>query len=60
MVGKWPQKKGVRRPKKKIKNKIFFNACARHFLRQPGIEPGPHRWQRRILTTELLAHIYIY
>ena len=32
-------------------------------MRQPGIEPGPHRWQRRILTVELLArtlHIYIY
>ena len=30
-------------------------------MRQPGIEPGPHRWQRRILTTELLALIfYIY
>ena len=28
-------------------------------LRQPGIEPGPHRWQRRILTIELLAQIYI-
>ena len=30
-------------------------------MRQPGIEPGPHRWQRRILTVELLArtlHIY--
>ena len=25
------------------------------FLRQPGIEPGPPRWQRGILTTELLA-----
>ena len=24
-------------------------------LRHPGIEPGPHRWQRRILTTELMA-----
>ena len=24
-------------------------------LRQRGIEPRPHRWQRRILTTELLA-----
>ena len=26
-------------------------------LRQPGVEPGPHRWQRRILTVELLALI---
>ena len=26
-------------------------------LRQRGIEPRPHRWQRRILTTELLAHV---
>ena len=26
-------------------------------MRYPGIEPGPHRWQRRILTTELIAHI---
>ena len=24
-------------------------------MRYPGIEPGPHRWQRRILTTELIA-----
>ena len=24
-------------------------------MRHPGIEPGPHRWQRRILTTELMA-----
>ena len=29
-------------------------------MRQPGIEPGPPRWQRGILTTELLAPcIYI-
>ena len=28
-------------------------------MRHPGIEPGPHRWQRRILTTELMAHIFI-
>ena len=27
-------------------------------MRQPGIEPGPHRWQRRILTTELLALLF--
>ena len=26
-------------------------------MRQPGIEPGSHRWQRRILTIEPLAHI---
>ena len=26
-------------------------------MRYPGIEPGPHRWQRRILTTELIALI---
>ena len=26
-----------------------------NILRHPGIEPGPHRWQRRILTTELMA-----
>ena len=29
-------------------------------VRQPGIEPGPHRWQRRILTVELLALRCIY
>ena len=28
-------------------------------MRHPGIEPGPHRWQRRILTTELMALNYI-
>ena len=28
-------------------------------MRHPGIEPGPHRWQRRILTTELKALNYI-
>ncbi len=27
-------------------------------LRQPGVEPGPPRWQRGILTVELLALIY--
>ena len=26
-------------------------------MRQPGIEPGSHRWQRRILTIEPLALI---
>ena len=30
-----------------------------YVLRHPGIEPGPHRWQRRILTTELMARNYI-
>ena len=29
-------------------------------VRQPGIEPGPHRWQRRILTVELLALTSMY
>ena len=24
-------------------------------LRHPGIEPGPHAWEARILTTELMA-----
>ena len=28
-------------------------------MRYPGIEPGPHRWQRRILTTELIARVTI-
>ncbi len=27
-------------------------------MRYPGIEPGPHRWQRRILTTELIALLH--
>ena len=27
-------------------------------MRGPGIEPGPQRWQRRILTTILPALIY--
>ena len=27
----------------------------RGVVRHPGIEPGPHRWQRRILTTELMT-----
>ena len=26
-------------------------------LRHPGIEPGPHAWEARILTTELMALI---
>ena len=30
-------------------------------MRQPGIEPGSQRWQRRILTIEPLAHnLYIF
>ena len=29
-------------------------------LRQPGVEPGPRRWQRRILTVELLAPFLVY
>ena len=29
-------------------------------MRHPGIEPGPHRWQRRILTTELMALNYVF
>ncbi len=32
-------------------------------LGHPGIEPGPHLWQRRILTTDLMTlflHIIIY
>jgi hypothetical protein len=24
-------------------------------MREPGVEPGPPRWQRDILTTELLT-----
>ena len=24
-------------------------------MRQPGIEPGPHAWEARILTIELLT-----
>ena len=27
---------------------------------QPGIEPGPHAWEARILTIELLTHIYVH
>ena len=39
----------------KIKNKKKI------IMRRPGIEPGPHRWQRRILTPELTTQcIYIY
>ena len=30
---------------------------AQNWMRYPRIELGPHRWQRRILTTELIAHI---
>ena len=26
-----------------------------YFLHRPGIEPGPHAWEARILTVELLA-----
>ena len=29
-------------------------------MRQPGIEPGPPRWQRGILTIELLALIKFF
>lgn len=29
-------------------------------MREPGIEPGSHRWQRRILTTILPAHNSTY
>ena len=36
----------------RAKSKIFNFVLV---LRHPGIEPGPHRWQRRILTTELMA-----
>ena len=32
---------------------------SKNIMRQPGIEPGPHRWQRRILTTELLTLVLI-
>ncbi len=30
-------------------------------MHYPGIEPGPHRWERWILTTELIVHfLYIH
>ena len=32
---------------------IFQNSLE---MRYPGIEPGPHRWQRRILTTRPSRH----
>ena len=32
---------------------LLLLACL--LLRQPGVEPGPRRWQRHILTVELLA-----
>ena len=38
-----------KKKEKKEKKKYIY------ILRQPGIEPGPPRWQRGILTTELLA-----
>jgi hypothetical protein len=28
-------------------------------VRLPGIEPGPSRWQRDIITTRLKAHISV-
>lgn len=29
------------------------------YLRQPGIEPGPHAWEARILTIELLTLVLL-
>ena len=56
--------RNVKAPRSKLGISIYIYILLYYIkiyqMRQPGIEPGPHRWQRRILTVELLALKYIY
>ena len=44
-------------PQRLVPKTSATRPSSRQRLRQRGIEPRPHRWQRRILTTELLARL---